>query len=180
MDTAAKDRVRWYVLRDLKRANAKTHAYQMLENLGIEVFTPMTWKLMTRDGRREKVHIPVMPDLVFAHSSTSVLDPIISTTPTLQYRFIRGGYCLFMTVGDKDMEIFKKAIETDDSPKYYRPEEITAAMCGKSIKIEGGPLDGYEGRLLSVRGSKVKRIMVELPGLLVAAVEVQPEFIRIL
>lgn len=53
-------------------------------------------------------------------------------------------------------------------------------MYGRMIRIEGGPLDGYEGRLLSIRGARVKRLIVEIPGLLVAAVEVDPEYIRFL
>ena len=53
-------------------------------------------------------------------------------------------------------------------------------MYGRMIRIEGGPLDGYEGRLLSIRGSRVKRLIVEIPGLLVAAVEGDPEYIRLL
>ena len=59
-------------------------------------------------------------------------------------------------------------------------EELTPAMYGRMIRIEGGPLDGYEGRLLSIRGSRVKRLIVEIPGLLVAAVEVDPVYIRLL
>ena len=68
----------------------------------------------------------------------------------------------------------------DDSPRYFLVEELTPAMYGRMIRIEGGPLDGYEGRLLSIRGSRVKRLIVEIPGLLVAAVEVDPEYIRLL
>ena len=41
-------------------------------------------------------------------------------------------------------------------------------------------LDGYEGHLLTVRGSKVKRLLVELPHLLMASVEVEPEYIQLL
>ena len=67
-----------------------------------------------------------------------------------------------------------------DSPRYFLVEELTSAMYGRMIRIEGGPLDGYEGRLLSIRGSRVKRLIVEIPGLLVAAVEVDPEYIRLL
>lgn len=180
MDTPERDTVKWFVLRDLKRSNARTHAYEMLAGKGIEVFTPMTWKLMTVGGKRQRVHIPFMPDLLFAHSSVAVLDPIIQETPTLQYRFLRGGYFLYMTVGESAMEHFIKAVETDGSPKYFKPEEITASLCGKNVKIEGGPLDGYEGKLLSVRGSKTRRLLVEIPGLIVAGVEISPEFIRVL
>lgn len=67
-----------------------------------------------------------------------------------------------------------------DSPRYFLVEELTPAMYGRMIRIEGGPLDGYEGRLLSIRGARVKRLIVEIPGLLVAAVEVDPEYIRLL
>lgn len=66
------------------------------------------------------------------------------------------------------------------SSKYYRPEEITPAMRNRRIRIIGGPLHGYEGSLVTVRGTTVKRLLVELPMLLAAAVEVEPEFIQLL
>ncbi len=47
-------------------------------------------------------------------------------------------------------------------------------MYGRKIRIEGGPLSGYEGRLLTTRGSKVKRLLVELEGFLAVGVEVDP------
>ncbi len=52
-------------------------------------------------------------------------------------------------------------------------------MLGKQVRIIGGPLDGYEGRLQKLQGSRVKRLFVELPGLLTAAVEVEPEYIQL-
>lgn len=51
-------------------------------------------------------------------------------------------------------------------------------MYGKKISIIDGPLNGYQGYLLSVRGSKVKRLLVELKGYLAAGVEVNPEYIQ--
>jgi hypothetical protein len=53
-------------------------------------------------------------------------------------------------------------------------------MCKRRIRIVGGNMDGYEGKLLSVRGSRVKRLLVELSTYLVAAVEVNPEYIQLL
>lgn len=32
--------MRWYVMRDLKRANAKVPAYKLLEGMKMEVFVP--------------------------------------------------------------------------------------------------------------------------------------------
>lgn len=35
----------WFVMRDLKRPNAKEPAYKQLGELSIEVFTPLRWHL---------------------------------------------------------------------------------------------------------------------------------------
>ncbi len=50
--------------------------------------------------------------------------------------FLRGGYCL--------------------------PGEIDAGMCSRLIRIIGGPFSGYERRLLSVRSSRIRQLLVEL------------------
>jgi len=34
------ENIRWYVMRDLKRANAKEPAYKLLEGMKMEVFVP--------------------------------------------------------------------------------------------------------------------------------------------
>ena len=38
----------WFVMRDLKRPNAKLPAYQQLIEDGFEVFTPMRWQIAER------------------------------------------------------------------------------------------------------------------------------------
>lgn len=53
-------------------------------------------------------------------------------------------------------------------------------MFGHKIRIVGGPLDGYEGYLQTVRGSKVKRLLIELDNYLAVSVEVLPEFIQLI
>ena len=93
-------------MRDLKRNNAKLPAYQMLGEMGIEVFTPLIWKLVVRQGKRIPVEVPFMQDLLFVHESHKVLDPIVERTSTLQYRFIRDGKRTPMTVRNADMELW--------------------------------------------------------------------------
>ena len=44
-----------------------------------------------------------------------------------------------------------------------------------------GALDGIEGLLLKIRGSGKKRLLVELPGILAAAVEIRnADYIQLL
>ena len=171
----------WFVMRDLKRSNANFPAYKLLESLGITFFTPMHWVLKTRGNQKRREYVPFIQDLLFVYETRAKLDAIVSKTPTLQYRFLKGGtYQEPMVVPESDMNRFMHAVDSVGNPRYYLPSEITSSLCMRRIRIVGGNMDGYEGRLLSVRGSRVKRILVELPTWLVAAVEVNPEYIQIL
>ena len=170
--------VRWFVMRDLKRSNAKQQAYRLFQEKNMEVFTPMKFRLVVVKGKRVRQEIPCIPDLLFVHDSREVLDPIVEDISTLQYRWLRNKYREPMTVSDAEMERFIRAVSASEMPKYYLPEEITPEMLNRPIRIVGGPLDGYEGTLLTTRGSKVKRLLVEIPQLLAVGVEVNPEYIQ--
>ena len=166
-------------MRDLKRANAKLPAYMMLGDMGFEVFVPMKWQLTIRRGKRIREQVPFLRDLLFVHATRDKLDPIVDKTDTLQYRYIRGGkYRDPMKVGSKEMERFIQAVRWSENPVYYLPDEIPASMYGRKVCIIGGDLDGHEGTLLKVRGLHKKRILVELPHLLSASVDLEPEFVR--
>lgn len=170
----------WYALRDLTRSNARRPGYKLLDKEGLEVFTPMRRRTVVRRGVRILEEVPFMQDLLFVHETRERLDPIIRKTETLQYRYVCGGYRKPMTVPGADMERFIAAVRSTSTPRYYRPDELTPSMYGKRVRIVGGPLDGYEGHLLSARGTKVRRLIVELPNLLTTAVEVQPDLLEML
>ena len=180
LSTQRNEALQWFVMRDLKRANAKLPAYQMLNDMGIEVFTPMIWKLSMRCGKRIRKEVPFMQDLLFVHEIHDILDPIVKKVDTLQYRFLRDGKRTPMTVRETDMERFKKAVAITDNHYFYTPEEVKPDMIGKKIRMIGGLLNGYEGYLQKMQGSQTKRLFVELPNLLIASVEVQPEYIQII
>lgn len=172
--------MQWYAMRDLKRRNAKLPAYKMFEGMGMECFTPMVQRLKVVKGKHEEEIVPFMQDLLFVKETRERLDLIVERTPTLQYRYKIGVRHTPIVVRNADMERFIKAVKSTNNPKYYSPDEITPDMRNRRILIIGGTLDGYTGTLVTTRGSKVKRLLVELPTLLAAAVEVQPEYIQLL
>lgn len=97
----------WFVMRDLKRPNAKEPAYKQLGELGIEIFTPLRWHLSIKKGKREREKVPFIQDLLFVHDTQKHLDSIVERISTLQYRYQKGkGYRSPMTVPDNDMERF--------------------------------------------------------------------------
>lgn len=169
--------VQWFVMCDLKRPNAKIPTYKQLEDMGIEVFTPL---LRRQNSRQEWVETPLIYGLLFVHNTREHLDPIVDKILTLQYRFLPKRQHEPMVVSDTAMERFICAVNSTGSPHYYLPEEVTLQMCGRKIRMVGGPIHGYEGRLLTRRGSKTKRLLVELPGFLSVSVEVAPDYIQFL
>ena len=140
----------------------------------------MVWKLVTRHGKRVKEEVPFIQDLLFVHGTRQTVDPVVEKYGTVQYRYVRGGYKVPMTVREADMQRFIHAVESTENPRYYKPEEITPDMVGRKVRIADGPLDGYEGHLQKIQGAHAKRLFVEIPNLLAAAVEVQPEYILFL
>ena len=171
---------RWFVMRDLSRSNAKLPAWEMLQAKHIRHFTPLVWQMVTLGGRKQPRQVPFIQDLLFAYATREVLDPLVERIRTFQYRYLRHTWREPMTVPDRDMERFILAVESAESPRYYTPEEITPDMRQRQVAIIGGPLDGYTGTLVTVRGSRRKRLLVEIPMLLAAAVEVEPEYIRLM
>ncbi len=168
------DKHQWYVLRDLKRPNALRRAYVELADLGFEVFTPLHTVVTQRGSRRVREQRPIINDLLFVYTTRSKLDPVVKSTDTLQYRFVKGTPAgTVQTVRTDDMNRFIAAVQSSTQPHFYTPDEITPAMIGKDIKmICPGPLNGQTGTLLKIKGSNKKRLLVQLPGILSAAVEI--------
>lgn len=167
--------VKWYVLRDLRRANAKSRAYQLLLRNKIEVFTPMKWERGKGEGRRAIVETPVIPDLLIAHSSVSRLAKYVTAENRLQYRYLRGGWLRKMTVDDAEMRRFMQAMSAGSYVDYYSPEDFNPGRIGETITIRGGAFDGQEGILLRVDGAKRKSLVVRLSNLFVAVVELKDQ-----
>ena len=174
----------WYVLRDLARPNAKNPAYKQLQAMPEMkdcVFVPLRQHVFMEFGKRVVRFIPYMPDLVFVHKTKEELDPIVRRIPLLQYRFVRGGKQFeALSVRAKDFEKFRDAVEQIDIVEYFSYEEVSPRIYGKQIRIIGGRLNGLEGRLMSKKGSKFKRLLVDLPECnLSAAVQVETDFIQL-
>ena len=175
---------RWYVLRDLARPNAKNPAYKQLQAIPEMkdcVCVPLKQHVFMEFGKRVVRFIPYMPDLVFVHKSKKELDPIVRKIELLQYRYVRGGKQFeAMSVRAEGFKKFKDAVEQTNNVEYYSYEEVSPRIYGKHIRIIGGRLNGFEGRLMSKRGSKYKHLLIDLEECnLSAAIQVETELIQL-
>ncbi|MEY8686186.1 UpxY family transcription antiterminator [Bacteroides sp. AN502(2024)] len=167
-------------MRDLKRPNAALPAYRLFREKQVEVFTPMKCCLRNVGGKMIREQAPFIPDLLFVCGTREEIDAIVDKNRTIQYRYLKGGYKIPMMVPGVEMDRFIRAVGEAESPRYYLPQEVTPDMLRRKVRIVGSPLDGYEGHLLSVRGSKKKYLLVELPGFFFVAAEVCPDYIELL
>ena len=172
------------MLRDLARPNAKNPTYKQLQAMPEMkdcVFVPLKQRVFIEHGKRVARFVPYMSDLVFVHKSKEELDPIVQKMELLQYRYVRGGKQFeAMSVRAEGFKKFKDAVEQTDNVEYYSYEEVSPQIYGKQIRIIGGRLDGFEGRLMSKRGSKFKRLLVDLEDCnLAAAIQVESEYIQL-
>ena len=186
MGTEKTSEDRWYVLRDLARPNAKKPAYKQLQEMPEMadcVFVPLKQHVFKEFGKPVVRFVPYMPDLVFVHKSKQELDPIVREMPLLQYRYVRGGKQYeAMSVRHKDFEKFRDAVNTaNNNVEYYSFDEVRPEIYGSRIRIIGGRLDGFEGRLMTKKGSKFKRLLIDLQECnLSAAILVESDFIQVL
>lgn len=107
----------WFVLRDLKRSNARHPAYRQLAEMGLRVFTPMHEVVTLVRGQRVRKNVPFLHDLLFVRERYSALRSVVERDPTLQFRYVRGGYCSPMTVRTVEMERFIRAVESTFRPR---------------------------------------------------------------
>ncbi len=180
MSDFAANQVCWFVMRDRTPAIAKQRAYQTLPNDGFEVFVPLQQKIKTEKGRRIRVEVPVIPDLLFVHSTKEILDPIVDKVRSLRFRYAKGNP-VPMYVSESAMQQFIDAVKSSTDVQYYSPEEITPSMYGHKVRVMGGRLQDKEGYILATRGrNSKKRLILELPGLLAATVVVEKEHIQLI
>ncbi len=176
------NQVCWFAMRDLTPSNAKKIAYELLQEEGIEVFTPMKQVVSIKRGKKVVSEVPMLHTLLFVHGTREELDPVVKRINNLQYLFLKTTARGPATVSDDEMRQLMLVSSTSSKVQYYTPEELKADKfkVGNPILINGGGYAGCKGKQLSVRGSRKKYILVELKGYISAAVEINPEHITVL
>lgn len=169
----------WFAMYAYKR---EMRIQQELEEAGIESFIPMHYILKECKGKKQRVLAPAISNLVFVHTTKSVLYDFKLKTPYLQYITQKmNSRREIITVPRRQMQEFIKiAKQYEEDLIYYKPEEICLAK-GDKVRVHGGAFDGVEGVLLKLKGKRSKRVIVEIPGVIaIAAAYIEPDLIEII
>ena len=172
----------WFVMRDLHRGHRTVLSYQDLANKGYETYTP-TVKSLSKDkgGKTVVVERPYLPDLFFLKTERVELNDLTTFSKgKFQFRYQYGIHpATPMVVPDKQMDNFIRANQNSDETKFLNVSEIPSSARNRPIRILSGPLEGVEGMLMGVRGSKRKRLVIELPHFLAISVNIEDEYVQL-
>ena len=172
----------WYVIGSLNRQN-ELKIRDAFRKDGKECFVPLRYELVNTRGKKERQMVPAIPGMVFIKE----FDTPEKMQEYFQHRkervFLRKSTFSnredYLTVSDHDMENFIAITEkAGEKITYYEPGEIQLRP-GDRIRVNGGLYDGREGVIMRVKGKRRKQLVVSIPGVLIASVEMEPDLVEL-
>ena len=147
--------MQWFAMRATYRRGMQIK--ELLDRKGINNFIPMRYEIHLKNGRRRRELVPVIRDIVFVHTTQSELQRIKYGIPYFQYMMdIRNG------------------------EKIIVPDEVNLRK-GTKVRITGGQFEGYEGVFVKVKGSRDRRVVISLQGILALAMAtLSPDLIEVI
>ncbi len=169
----------WYAMRAYKREKQAEEA--LSGDQGMKHFIAKHYAVRAYHGVKSKRLVPVIPSLVFVHSTREDIVRFKKTYNYLQFmKHDRGSSGDYIIVPNKQMDDFIRVVSLQmESTTVYSPDEIDIQK-GTPVRVHGGPLDGVTGVFMQVRGKRNRRLVITLDGLLSLSVEVHPNLIEIL
>lgn len=173
--------VRWYVIGSVTR-NHELKIRDELRRDALECFVPLKYELKGEKGKRQRVLVPALTGLIFVRGTLDGVREAI--------KFRRDGLFIrkstfsskedYLSVSEHDMRNFITFSDiAGENITYYKPEEIHL-QAGDKIRITGGFYDGCEGVVLRVKGKRRRQLVVSIPGLIYASVELEPELLQLI
>ena len=150
-------------------------------NKGLEAFVPVIYAYKVIRGQKQRKLIPAINGIVFVKATTTEMEELILKSKFTIYpkKSSFSGREEFLTIANREMENFIAVIEkSQENITYFKPDEIPLNP-GDRIRIQGGLYDGREGIIMRIKSKRNKHLVVQIPGLLVAAVELKPELVAI-
>ena len=172
--------VNWYALGCLSpRQEIKIR--DEARNAGFDAFVPLSYEVKTIRGQKQRKLIPALSGLLFAKGELEALKDYTreSAFPVFIRKSTFSNHEEYLKIPTKAMEDFIAVTQhREEHVSYFRPDEISLQE-GDHIRIKGGLYDGREGIIMRIKGKRNRHLVVQIPGFLVAAVELSPQMIEL-
>lgn len=170
----------WYVLGSLKR-NQELKIRDELRRANLDCFVPLRYTVKTIKGVKKRLMLPAISGLIFIKGNLEDLQERIRFNKNALYlrKSTFSNKEDYLTIPDAVMQNFiAVASKADENITYFTPDEIKLQP-GDKIRVNGGYFDGREGVIMRVKGKRKKQFVVSIPGVIYAAVELEPEMIEL-
>ena len=172
---------KWYVI----GARAARHEEKIRDELrkaGFRSHVPMTYEIKTVRGQEHRAMVPAISGLIFARGSYDALKEYILYKSHEKIYLRKSTFSNkedYLTVRDNVMEKFIEWTNVrQEKITYFTPEELSLKE-GETIRIKGGLYDGLEGTVLRLKGKRNKHIVVQIPGVVFAAIEIDSDLVEV-
>jgi len=148
---------------------------------GLEAFVPLKYEVKRQRRQEQRALVPAISGLMFAKGTLDEIKEYISHSHFTVYikKSTFSNKEDYLTVPTKAMDNFiAVTVNHEANISYFKPEEIKL-QAGDKIRVKGGIYDGKEGVIMRIKGKRNKHLVVQIPGLLVAAVEMTPDLIEL-
>lgn len=152
-----------------------------LRHQGIDCYVPMRYEVKAVRGHQQRTLEPAITGVIFVKSTLAELkDYIIKSKEHIYLRKSTfSNKQEYLIVSEKEMDNFIRATEqTQENVTYFNPSEVTLHE-GDKIRVKGGLYDGIEGILTRIKGKKRKMLVVQIPGVAIAAIEMTPDMVEL-
>ena len=171
--------VRWYVIGSVTRGR-ELKIRDELRRDEHECFVPLRYDVRKLGGQRRRIMVPAVTGLIFLRGDLECVREAI--------RFRNDGLFIrkstfsnkedYLSVSEHDMRNFIALSEqAGEKITYYNPDEIHLQV-GDKIRVNGGMFDGREGVIMRIKGKRRRQLVVSIPGIVYAAVELEPELLE--
>lgn len=148
---------------------------------GMEAFVPLKYEVKKVRGQKQRALVPAITGLMFVKGTLEEVKEYIAHAPYQVYirKTSFSNKKDYLVIPTKAMEDFIAVTEQhEEHVTYFNPQEISL-QAGDRIRIKGGLYDGREGVVMRIKGKRNRHLVVQIPGVIIAAVEMAPEMIEV-
>ena len=159
----------WFAMRATYGRNLM--AQRCLEASEIESFVPMRKRTVKLGHRIKTDMIPVVRDLIFVLGEREQVQEAKSRIPYLHYitRPAEGRNVPVEVPGEQMRQFIALCNEMDDKAELLSGEEAHFEV-GERVEVIGGSLKGHRGLLMKIEGTRSKRFVVAIDGVIAVSV----------
>lgn len=172
------DEVKWYAVGCMS-PHKELRVRDDARKWGLEAFVPLVYQVKTHKKQKYRALVPALPGLMFIKGTENEVKDYMNKShfPVYMRKSTFTNKEEFLTIPTQAMENFIAVTEKNEEHiTYFRPEEISL-QAGDRIIVKGGLYDGREGIIMRIKGKRNKHLVVQIPGMLIAAVELKPELV---